>query len=187
MSRKSNWFGIWTGALFVVCAPKAPEAAPDTVVEIYRQWSLQCVISQDVDVHSGMRQCELTHHLTDNNGQRILSVAFTLENGSNSDLDQSGVRTTILTPGGVNLRVDPTLVLSQSDQLPFVWDARYSTCIEGGCVADFVLATEDVETLKASTGLQVTFGMMNVDPTVELNLPTEGLAEALGALADAAQ
>lgn len=182
-TKKSKMFGVLCA---VLCTPVTGSAAPDSVVEIYRQWSLQCQIPQSGGEHTPDRICELSHHLTDNNGQRVLSLAFTPERGAEAGLDLSGIRTTILTPAGVNLRVEPTLVLLQSDQLPFVWDASYSTCVDGGCVADFLLASADVETLKASSGLQVTFGMMNVEQSVELNLPTDGLAEALGALADAA-
>ena len=131
------------------------------------------------------KNCELVHHLNDNTGQRILSVAFTWE-GDTSDppngFDQSGIKATLITPPGVNLRVTPGLVVERLTELPIVWSASYSACVASGCIADLLLNPSAVETLSSGTGIQVSFGMTNVDPIVELDLPIDGLDEALEAL-----
>jgi len=166
--------------------PLQANAGPDTVIEIYKQWSYQCQLTASANGATPSSVCELSHHLTDNSNQRVLSIAFTVENGARAQSDQPGLRVTVVTPAAVDLRIEPTLVLAQPNQLPNAWNARYSTCVDTGCIADFLMPISDIDMLKASTGASVTFGMMNVQPIVELALPTDGFAEALGALSDAA-
>ena len=161
-------------------------AGPDTVIEIYKRWNYQCQFTEKTADRAANKVCELSSHLTDSNNQRVLSVAFAVENGAELHSKQLGLRVTVITPPGADLRVVPGMRLSQPGQIPNEWSVRYSTCVDTGCVADFLLPASDIGMLKASTELEVTFGMMNVLPPVELALPVDGLAEALGALSDAA-
>lgn len=161
-------------------------AGPDTVIEVYKGWNYQCQFAEKTAGAAASKVCELNHHVTDNSNQRVLSVAFTVENGAELQSKQMGLRVTVVTPRGADLRVLPALRLSQPGQLPNEWTARYSACIDTGCIADFLLPASDIKMLKASTELEIAFGMLNVQPAVELALPVDGFAEALGALSDAA-
>lgn len=170
---------------FLLCFPLLSgqaNAGPDTVIEIYKRWNYQCQLTEGTADLAASRTCELSHHMTDGNNQRVLSVAFAVE----SRAELQGLRVTIITPPGADLRVAPAVRLSQPGQLPNEWNARYSTCVDTGCIADFLLPASDVGMLKSSAEVNVTFGMLNVGPTVELGLPAEGFSEALGALSDAA-
>jgi len=182
-------FKMITGAVAMAFAALSPThqaiAGPDSIIEVYKQWNYQCQFITAENAASVTKNCELVHHLNDNTGQRILSVAFTWEDDTSvppNGFDQSGIKATLVTPPGVNLRVTPGLVVKHLTDLPIAWGAQYSTCVASGCVADLMLNASAVETLSSGIGLQVSFGMTNVEPTVELDLPIDGLAEALEAL-----
>lgn len=181
-------YGLKSAALFLFfpLLSLQANAGPDTVIEIYKRWNYQCQFTEKTADLAASKSCELGYHMTDSNNQRVMSVALTVENRAELQSKQLGLRVTIITPPGADLRVVPGVRISQPGKLQNEWSARYSACVEAGCVADFLLPASEIKMLKASTELEVTFGMLNVLPAVELALPVEGLAEALGALSDTA-
>ncbi len=182
-------FKMITGVSAIVLAALSPVnyavAAPDSIIEVYKQWNYQCQFVTAVNLPAVTKNCEVVHHLNDSTGKRILSVAFTWEDDTSeppNGFDQSGIKATLVTPPGVNLRVVPELVVERLSELPIVWNAQYSTCVVSGCIADLMLNPSHVGTLSSGVGIQVRFGMVNVGPIAELNLPVDGLEEALEAL-----
>jgi invasion protein IalB len=171
-------------ALVLTLNPSLTRAGPDTTVDIYKQWSYQCQFSEDGSTAASTKLCELSHQLRDENNQGVLSVAFSAVSAADSDNGQPGIRATIVTPVGVDLRISPALVVNVSQQLPSVWDARYLTCVDVGCFSDFIFTRDDVALFKTGTSILVSFGMLNPTRTIELELPVNGLAEAIGVLSD---
>lgn len=170
-------------------SPMSLSAGPDTVIEIYRQWSYQCQFSESQDGLDQTKNCELTHQIRDDNNQVVVTVIFSAVSLESIDSNATNVRdpairATIVTPLGVDLQVASALTVEFPNQEPNTWYGDFARCIGTGCFSEFALSESELELFKTTSSLVVSFGTPNPQTVIEINLPTEGLADAIGVLAD---
>ena len=174
-------------ALMGTISPTFGYAGPDTVIEIFGQWNHQCQFVTGNGDELAEKNCELTHQVRDANGQAVVTVILSAV-GNNDIAASDGairepyVRTTIITPLGGNLQIDAGLSFENNEKVVSSWYGQLNTCIATGCYSDFAMSQDEVNLLKETNTLQVSFGMRNTSEIVELDLPILGLSEAVSSL-----
>jgi invasion protein IalB len=142
-------------------SPQLPNGA-SAISEMYGNWGMDC------RVFDHQKQCRLIQIQTnDQTNQRV---------GIELHLPKDGkVEGMITLPFGLKLGSG---VILRLDDAAFSKEFRFLTCVQGGCLLPVSFSINDVDAMKNGKTLDIISLSAN-DNVVVLNVPLDGLAEAI--------
>lgn len=162
-------------ALAAVTTPLQAQA-PDTVLERYGDWVVECntIVVADTTEAACQAYQELRQ---DQTGQRVLLVSMT-----NGETDEF-VNLSMIVPFGLDIKSD-IVITSASVEIARL---DFTTCLPAGCLADAVLSVDAVAMLAKNPSAQVVMPTTNANGVFAIDISTLGFDAAIGRLGLAAR
>jgi len=145
---------------------------PDSLTETCRDWTVRCVTPVTPEIHATARVCEMMQErFHQESGQRILTAALRPT--------EDGASLTLVAPFGLLLDEGLGIAVDGTD----LAEARFRTCLPGGCLS--VVALDQARTDRLIAGQVATVRMRDTDgKDVSLTIPLTGFAAAWNRLKD---
>lgn len=172
---------LFGGMVLAICA-NSSFAAPDSTIEVYGGWNLQCKndTSSGVDTPT---ECNLTQGLSDSSsGQRVLSFSFVVDASETAAKPNQKSQLTLMTPLAIDLGAGIDIQLGAES----VENFGFETCLPAGCFVKMEISRADFEQLALVDAMTVSFTPAGSNDAINLSIPTNRLVEAGNRLLDLA-
>lgn len=168
MIRKSIAVGIATGLVAAAGSAQGQQSAvPDSLSEIYGNWTVECTATPDAD---RAQACAIAQHLTEgSSGQTVLLMEF------NAVSATDGLSGLMIVPFGLAVTQPVDLMLDGDDfaALPM------STCEPRGCLVALDFDAEQLTAMQSADSIVVSMTTAADDAsTFTVELALNGFADA---------